>query len=187
MLKTLLGRHVSNFSDRSLLETALAPKPNLYGITVPQPYANTILLKALSNRPTSAAIKFLTAEDKPENLQQPGGKTPKTQLKIVRTHQQSACMKGIVLQVNWSVQQNQGRKHQNTGKILRTHQHSACMKVVVVQVNWSVLWRTWLERDIRELIVLPLIVLIILVPIGLFTGCAPLCYTHNSKFVSCRR
>lgn len=61
------------------------------------------------------------------------------------------------------------------------------MKVVVVQVNWSVLWRTWLERDIRELIVLPLIVLIILVPIGLFTGCALLCHTHTSKFVSCRR
>lgn len=39
-----------------------------------------------------------------------------------------------------------------------------------MQVNWSVLWRTWLERDIREIIVLPLIVLIILVPIGLFTG-----------------
>ena len=95
MLKTLLGRHVSNCPDRSLLETALAPKPNTYGITVPH-YANTILLKALSNRPTLAAIKFLTAEDKPENLQKPGEKTPKTQLKIVRTHQQSACMERIV-------------------------------------------------------------------------------------------
>lgn len=40
----------------------------------------------------------------------------------------------------------------------------------LTQVNWSVLWRTWLERDIREILVLPLIVLIILVPIGLFTG-----------------
>ncbi|KAL3131896.1 hypothetical protein ABBQ38_007601 [Trebouxia sp. C0009 RCD-2024] len=38
------------------------------------------------------------------------------------------------------------------------------------EVNWSVLWRTWMARDVRELIVLPLIVLIILVPIGLFTG-----------------
>ncbi|KAL0050236.1 hypothetical protein WJX82_006955 [Trebouxia sp. C0006] len=38
------------------------------------------------------------------------------------------------------------------------------------EVNWSVLWRTWLERDVREVVVLPLIVLIILVPIGLFTG-----------------
>ena len=45
-------------------------------------------------------------------------------------------------------------------------EQSGCL----IQVNWSVLWRTWLERDIREIIVLPLIVLIILVPIGLFTG-----------------
>ena len=37
-------------------------------------------------------------------------------------------------------------------------------------MNWSVLWRTWVERDVREFLVLPLIVLIILVPIGLFTG-----------------
>ena len=42
-----------------------------------------------------------------------------------------------------------------------------------MQVNWSVLWRTWLERDVREVVVLPLVVLIILVPIGLFTGGHP--------------
>ena len=47
------------------------------------------------------------------------------------------------------------------------------MQWLLVQVNWSVLWRTWMERDTRELIVLPLIVLIILVPIGLFTGTSP--------------
>lgn len=48
---------------------------------------------------------------------------------------------------------------------------------VALQVNWSVLWRTWLERDVREVVVLPLIVLIILVPIGLFTGCS---HTHTA-------
>ena len=44
MLRTLLDCS----SDQSLLKTALAPKPNTYGITVPQPNANTILLKSLS-------------------------------------------------------------------------------------------------------------------------------------------
>ena len=49
---------------------------------------------------------------------------------------------------------------------------------MALQVNWSVLWRTWLERDVREVVVLPLIVLIILVPIGLFTG-SSLRLTHS--------
>ena len=51
-------------------------------------------------------------------------------------------------------------------------------------MNWSVLWRTWVERDVREFLVLPLIVLIILVPIGLFTGTV-LLFTVNSVCNDC--
>lgn len=38
------------------------------------------------------------------------------------------------------------------------------------QVNWPTLWMSWREREIREILVLPLIVGIMLVPIGLFSG-----------------
>ena len=40
----------------------------------------------------------------------------------------------------------------------------------VLQVNWSVLWWSYRRREFRQMVVLPLIVGIILVPIGLFTG-----------------
>jgi len=42
--------------------------------------------------------------------------------------------------------------------------------MAVVQVNWSTLWMSWKERELREMLVLPLIVGIMLVPIGLFSG-----------------
>ncbi len=38
------------------------------------------------------------------------------------------------------------------------------------QVNWPTLWMSWRERELREILVLPLIVGIMLVPIGLFSG-----------------
>ena len=39
-----------------------------------------------------------------------------------------------------------------------------------VQVNWPTLWMSWRERELREIIVLPIIVLIMLVPVGAFSG-----------------
>lgn len=42
----------------------------------------------------------------------------------------------------------------------------------VVQVNWPTLWMSWRERELREIIVLPIIVLIMLVPVGAFSGAA---------------
>ena len=41
---------------------------------------------------------------------------------------------------------------------------------MVLQVNWSVLWWSYRKREFRQMVVLPFIVGIILVPIGLFTG-----------------
>ncbi|BDA42606.1 probable CSC1-like protein ERD4 at C-terminar half [Coccomyxa sp. Obi] len=38
------------------------------------------------------------------------------------------------------------------------------------EVNWPMLWMSWRERELREILVLPLIVGIMLVPIGLFSG-----------------
>ncbi|KAK9817083.1 hypothetical protein WJX72_009273 [[Myrmecia] bisecta] len=38
------------------------------------------------------------------------------------------------------------------------------------EVNWSVLWMNYKEQELRGLIVIPLIVLLMLVPIGLFSG-----------------
>ena len=43
-------------------------------------------------------------------------------------------------------------------------------RTAVLQVNWSVLWWSYRKREFRQMVVLPLIVGIILVPIGLFTG-----------------
>lgn len=38
------------------------------------------------------------------------------------------------------------------------------------EVNWQVLWKTSKERSLREFLVFPLIVFIMLVPMGLFSG-----------------
>ncbi|EIE23620.1 hypothetical protein COCSUDRAFT_63147 [Coccomyxa subellipsoidea C-169] len=38
------------------------------------------------------------------------------------------------------------------------------------EVNWQVLWKTSRERSVREILVFPLIVLIMLIPMGLFSG-----------------
>lgn len=44
-------------------------------------------------------------------------------------------------------------------------------------MNWQVLWKTSRERSTREILVFPLIVLIMLIPMGLFSGdllpCSP--------------
>ena len=42
----------------------------------------------------------------------------------------------------------------------------------MAQVNWPTLWMSWRERELREIIVLPIIVLIMLVPVGAFSGAA---------------
>ena len=47
--------------------------------------------------------------------------------------------------------------------------HMCCM-AACVQVNWPTLWMPWTERDWREVLVLPLIVGIMLVPVGIFSG-----------------
>lgn len=39
-----------------------------------------------------------------------------------------------------------------------------------MQVNWPTLWMSWRERELREILVLPIIVLIMLVPVGAFSG-----------------
>ena len=41
-----------------------------------------------------------------------------------------------------------------------------------MQVNWPTLWMSWRERELREIVVLPIIVLIMLVPVGAFSGAA---------------
>ncbi|KAK9819243.1 hypothetical protein WJX81_003710 [Elliptochloris bilobata] len=38
------------------------------------------------------------------------------------------------------------------------------------EVNWPTLWMSWIERDWREVLVLPLIAGIMLVPVGIFSG-----------------
>ena len=38
------------------------------------------------------------------------------------------------------------------------------------QVNWPTLWLKWHERELREALVLPFIIGIMLIPIGLFSG-----------------
>ena len=43
-----------------------------------------------------------------------------------------------------------------------------------VQVNWQTLWKPRWQRSLREILLFPLIVLIMLVPLGLFTGRSPL-------------
>ncbi len=40
----------------------------------------------------------------------------------------------------------------------------------LLQVNWQALWKPRWERSLREVLVFPLIILIMLVPLGLFTG-----------------
>ena len=39
-----------------------------------------------------------------------------------------------------------------------------------LQVNWQALWKPRWQRTLREALVLPLIILVMLVPLGLFTG-----------------
>lgn len=46
----------------------------------------------------------------------------------------------------------------------------ADLPLVCLQVNWPTLWLKWHEREMREAIVLPFIVGIMLIPIGLFSG-----------------
>ena len=43
----------------------------------------------------------------------------------------------------------------------------------MLQVNWQTLWKPRWERSLREILVFPLIILIMLVPLGLFTGGHP--------------
>ena len=40
------------------------------------------------------------------------------------------------------------------------------------QVNWPTLWLSWRERELREALVLPLIIGIMLIPVGVFSGAA---------------
>jgi hypothetical protein len=40
----------------------------------------------------------------------------------------------------------------------------------MLQVNWQTLWKPRWERSLREVLVFPFIILIMLVPLGLFTG-----------------
>ena len=51
-----------------------------------------------------------------------------------------------------------------------------------MQVNWPTLWMSWRERELREILVLPIIVLIMLVPVGAFSG-AP---AHLLASLTCR-
>ncbi len=39
-----------------------------------------------------------------------------------------------------------------------------------LQVNWQALWKPRWQRTLREAMVLPLIIIVMLVPLGLFTG-----------------
>ena len=45
--------------------------------------------------------------------------------------------------------------------------------VHLLQVNWQALWKPRWQRTMREILVLPLVVLVMLVPLGLFTGGGP--------------
>ena len=45
--------------------------------------------------------------------------------------------------------------------------------LLILQVNWQTLWKPRWQRSLREVLVLPLIILIMLVPLGLFTGGFP--------------
>ena len=64
-----------------------------------------------------------------------------------------------------------------TGRSLRHRltaaqmQHARSVKYLRnMQVNWPTLWMSWRERELREILVLPIIVLIMLVPVGAFSG-----------------
>lgn len=37
-------------------------------------------------------------------------------------------------------------------------------------MNWQALWKTWLQKDIRKVLVFPLIVGVIIFPLGIFAG-----------------
>ena len=47
---------------------------------------------------------------------------------------------------------------------------------LTLQVNWQTLWKPRWQRSLREVLVLPLVILIMLVPLGLFTGGLPLAF-----------
>ncbi len=38
------------------------------------------------------------------------------------------------------------------------------------EVNWPALWSSWRERDWRTMLVRPLVLLVVLFPVGIFTG-----------------
>lgn len=38
------------------------------------------------------------------------------------------------------------------------------------QVNWSTLWMTFRERDWRSMLVKPMVAILVLIPVGIFTG-----------------
>jgi len=51
--------------------------------------------------------------------------------------------------------------------------------IMRLQVNWQALWKPRWQRSMREVLVLPLIILTMLVPLGVFTGELP-CYCYAS-------
>ena len=57
---------------------------------------------------------------------------------------------------------------QNTDTRADSQARTSC-----AQVNWQTLWMSWMERDWREVLVMPLIVGIMLVPVGIFSGEGP--------------
>ena len=52
------------------------------------------------------------------------------------------------------------------------------MKWWQLQVNWQALWKPRWQRTLREALVLPLVILVMLVPLGLFTGWTLPCRKH---------
>ena len=53
------------------------------------------------------------------------------------------------------------------------------MCIMRLQVNWQALWKPRWQRSMREVLVLPLIILTMLVPLGVFTGELP-CHCRAS-------
>lgn len=38
------------------------------------------------------------------------------------------------------------------------------------EMNWQALWKTWAQKDVRKVLVFPLIALVIMFPLGVFAG-----------------
>ena len=51
--------------------------------------------------------------------------------------------------------------------------------MMTVQVNWQALWMTWAERDFRGVVTLIPLLILLLVPIGLFSGLAQTLPTYS--------